>query len=153
MAMLFRDGGYFIHDAPWRSDYGAGSNLRGGTHGCVNVPLSGETWLWNWAPVGTKRGGRALSATSTPCRWRRHERDERVVLVVNLERGVVDVEAIVEQALQLQPDGVAVVAGVDQHMRAERREARGYLPDVEVVDVGHVGMTGELLADLARLHA
>jgi len=53
MAMLFRDGGYFIHDAPWRSDYGPGSNLRDGTHGCVNVPLAGETWLWNWAPVGT----------------------------------------------------------------------------------------------------
>lgn len=52
--------GYFIHDAPWRSVYGPGSNLGtqpgtnyGGTHGCVNVPLWAERFLYSWAPIGT----------------------------------------------------------------------------------------------------
>jgi len=49
----FLGGGYFIHDAPWRSWYGPGSNLYNGTHGCVNVPYSPMLFLWNWAPIGT----------------------------------------------------------------------------------------------------
>lgn len=52
-AMEFRSGGYFIHDAPWRSWYGPGANLYNGTHGCVNVPYSPMATLWNWAPIGT----------------------------------------------------------------------------------------------------
>jgi hypothetical protein len=59
-AMLFRDGGYFLHDAPWRSAFGPGTNgpgqpgtNYGGTHGCVNIPPTAMTFLWNWSPVGT----------------------------------------------------------------------------------------------------
>ena len=52
-AMEFRSGGYFIHDAPWRSWYGPGSSTYNGTHGCVNVPYSPMATLWNWAPIGT----------------------------------------------------------------------------------------------------
>ncbi|TME78422.1 MAG: L,D-transpeptidase [Chloroflexi bacterium] len=52
-AMEFAAGGYFIHDAPWRSWYGPGANLYNGTHGCVNVPYSPMATLWNWAPNGT----------------------------------------------------------------------------------------------------
>jgi lipoprotein-anchoring transpeptidase ErfK/SrfK len=52
-AMLWHDGGYFIHDAPWRTVWGPGANTTSGTHGCINVPLSGEAWLYNWAPIGT----------------------------------------------------------------------------------------------------
>lgn len=59
-AMLFRDGGYFLHDAPWRSAFGPGTNgpgqpgtNYGGTHGCVNIPLPAMTYLWNWTAVGT----------------------------------------------------------------------------------------------------
>ena len=52
-AMEFIGGGYFIHDAPWRSWYGPGSNLYNGTHGCVNVPYSPMATLWGWAPIGT----------------------------------------------------------------------------------------------------
>lgn len=51
--------GYFIHDAPWRSVYGPGSNALnmpgtnyGGTHGCVNVPYAAERFLYFWAPNG-----------------------------------------------------------------------------------------------------
>ena len=52
-AMEFIGGGYFIHDAPWRTWYGPGANLYNGTHGCVNVPYSSMVALWNWAPIGT----------------------------------------------------------------------------------------------------
>ena len=59
-AMLFRDGGYFLHDAPWRSAFGPGTNgvgqpgtNYGGTHGCVNIPPGAMLSLWNWSPVGT----------------------------------------------------------------------------------------------------
>ncbi len=53
MGLEFRSGGYFIHDASWRSWYGPGSNLYNGTHGCVNVPYNPMTFLWGWAPIGT----------------------------------------------------------------------------------------------------
>jgi hypothetical protein len=59
-AMLFRDGGYYLHDAPWRSAFGPGTNgpgqpgtNYGGTHGCVNIPPGPMTFLWNWTLVGT----------------------------------------------------------------------------------------------------
>jgi lipoprotein-anchoring transpeptidase ErfK/SrfK len=52
-AMEFRGGGYFIHDAPWRSWYGPGSDIYDGTHGCVNVPYSPMLTLWRWTPIGT----------------------------------------------------------------------------------------------------
>jgi lipoprotein-anchoring transpeptidase ErfK/SrfK len=59
--MEFRSGGYFIHDAPWRTAYGKGTNSGtqpgtnyGGTHGCVNVPYAAEKFLYSWAPVGTR---------------------------------------------------------------------------------------------------
>jgi lipoprotein-anchoring transpeptidase ErfK/SrfK len=52
-AMEFAGGGYFIHDAPWRSWYGPGANLYNGTHGCVNVPYSPMSFLWGWTPMGT----------------------------------------------------------------------------------------------------
>jgi hypothetical protein len=59
-AMLFRDGGYFLHDAPWRSAFGPGTNgpgqpgtNYGGTHGCVNIPPGPMLFLWNWTPIGT----------------------------------------------------------------------------------------------------
>lgn len=52
--------GYFIHDAPWRSVFGPGSNVSdlpgtnyGGTHGCVNVPYWAARFLYYWAPNGT----------------------------------------------------------------------------------------------------
>ncbi|GAC1480371.1 MAG: hypothetical protein PVSMB9_04970 [Candidatus Dormibacteria bacterium] len=52
-AMEFAGGGYFIHDAPWRTWYGPGSNIYNGTHGCVNVPYGNMAFLWNWSPIGT----------------------------------------------------------------------------------------------------
>lgn len=60
-AMLFEGSGYFLHDAPWRSWFGPGSNAVDGrpggdgtgTHGCVNVPYSIQAKLFPWTDVGT----------------------------------------------------------------------------------------------------
>jgi lipoprotein-anchoring transpeptidase ErfK/SrfK len=55
-AMEFEASGYFLHDAPWRSRYGPGTNTEAnGTHGCVNVPRNASQmdFLYGWTPVGT----------------------------------------------------------------------------------------------------
>jgi hypothetical protein len=61
-ALLFRAGGFYIHDAPWRHSFGPGSNVphlapdgtaETGSHGCVDVPPDVGEWLWGWASVGT----------------------------------------------------------------------------------------------------
>jgi len=50
-AMLFRSGGYFIHDAPWRSIWGRPG--VSGSHGCVNIPGGAMPTLWAFAEIGT----------------------------------------------------------------------------------------------------
>jgi hypothetical protein len=61
-ALLYNaDGGYFLHDAPWRWKFGPGSNSVAGTpggnltgtHGCTNVPYATMAQLFTWAQVGT----------------------------------------------------------------------------------------------------
>jgi lipoprotein-anchoring transpeptidase ErfK/SrfK len=61
-ALYFLDGGFYIHDAPWRKVFGPGSNVphtapdgtkETGSHGCVNVPTSAGAWLYDFAPVNT----------------------------------------------------------------------------------------------------
>ncbi|WIG58910.1 MAG: hypothetical protein OJF49_001657 [Ktedonobacterales bacterium] len=60
-ALYFRAGGYYIHDAAWRENFGPGSNLphttpsgarETGSHGCVNVTPSASKWLYSWAKIG-----------------------------------------------------------------------------------------------------
>ena len=48
---------------------------------------------------------------------------------------------------------VAVVARAHEHVGGERREARGDLPHVEVVDLDDPGRTGERAADVLGAHA
>ncbi len=50
--MYFAGGGYAIHGAPWRAVYGPGTQL-GGSHGCVNSPVSQVAVLYQWASLGT----------------------------------------------------------------------------------------------------
>jgi len=50
--MYFLSGGYAIHGAPWRGNYGAGTQLDG-SHGCVNSPVGEVSTLYQWAPLGT----------------------------------------------------------------------------------------------------
>ena len=47
-------GGYGLHDATWRGSFGGEIYLYGGSHGCVNLPLSAAAAIYNNAPVGTK---------------------------------------------------------------------------------------------------
>lgn len=55
-------GGFFLHDAPWRSVFGPGTNtMHGdpqfgpntGSHGCISMTTGAAAWLYNWAPIGT----------------------------------------------------------------------------------------------------
>lgn len=59
-AVRFREGGFYIHDSPWRDNYGPGTNQAGadggaftGTHGCVALPYDSMEWLFYWAYEGT----------------------------------------------------------------------------------------------------
>ncbi len=61
-ALAFREDGYFIHDATWRSEFGPGTNKwhndpvygwMTGSHGCINVDLNAAHWLYTWASNGT----------------------------------------------------------------------------------------------------
>jgi lipoprotein-anchoring transpeptidase ErfK/SrfK len=57
-AILYHRGGYFIHDAWWRFDYGPGTQFPhkdslgaphdswDGSHGCVNLPTANMQWLY-----------------------------------------------------------------------------------------------------------
>ena len=49
--------------------------------------------------------------------------------------------------LQRAAHAVAVVARRDEHVRGQRGEARGDLPDVQVVDLDHAGHGGQRVAD------
>ncbi|MBX6771658.1 MAG: L,D-transpeptidase family protein [Chloroflexi bacterium] len=60
-AMLFDQADAdFIHDAPWRTRFGPGTNGPGipgqpftGSHGCVETPVSVMPRLYPWTPLGT----------------------------------------------------------------------------------------------------
>jgi L,D-transpeptidase catalytic domain len=60
-AVYYADYGYFLHDGWWRTSFGPGTNLphwdpaafNGGSHGCVNFPLSNMGWYFNWVQPGT----------------------------------------------------------------------------------------------------
>ncbi|HEY7833220.1 MAG TPA: L,D-transpeptidase [Ktedonobacterales bacterium] len=61
-AMLFLDGGFFLHDATWRHYFGPGTNVphtnpdgtqETGSHGCVEMPLGAAAWLYGWSPYST----------------------------------------------------------------------------------------------------
>lgn len=65
-AMQYHNGGYFIHQSWWRSQYGpnnqfphidsAGTSFaHEGTHGCINMSTNDVTWLYNFAQVNSTR--------------------------------------------------------------------------------------------------
>ena len=77
----------------------------------------------------------------------------RLARVVDLERRVLDAEALAEHRGELAAARVAVVVGRHQHVRGERDEARGHLPDVQVVDLDDAGSAGHRAADDLRVRA
>lgn len=44
-------GSYALHGAPWRSSFGWGG--AAGSHGCVNMPVAGAKWVYDWVTIGT----------------------------------------------------------------------------------------------------
>lgn len=61
-ALLFKAGGYFLHDAWWHVTFGPGSNVphqlpdgswETGSHGCVGMTIPDAKRLYDWTPVGT----------------------------------------------------------------------------------------------------
>jgi len=62
--------------------------------------------------------------------------------VVDLEGGVGDAVLAAQVVLQVGADRVAVLARRDQHVRGGGGHARRDLPDVQVVDLGHVRAAG-----------
>ncbi|MEO7000760.1 MAG: L,D-transpeptidase [Ktedonobacterales bacterium] len=57
-AIEYSLGGFFLHDAWWRAEFGPYTNLphydpaafNGGSHGCINFPLNNMAWVYNWTP-------------------------------------------------------------------------------------------------------
>ncbi len=74
-------------------------------------------------------------------------------LMVDLQRRVADTEPLGDHALQDAAQLVAVIAGPDDDVRRQRREARGHLPHVQVVDLDHAGVGGQRPADLVGVDA
>jgi lipoprotein-anchoring transpeptidase ErfK/SrfK len=60
-AVGYNAGGYFLHDAWWRHQFGPNTNLphydpaafNGGTHGCINFPEGNMKWVYNFTVRGT----------------------------------------------------------------------------------------------------
>ncbi len=51
--VLYYDGNYAVHGAPWRSAFGFEPG-EGGSHGCVNIPAAQAKQLYDWASIGNK---------------------------------------------------------------------------------------------------
>lgn len=47
-------GGYGLHDATWRDDFGGDLYTYNGSHGCINLPYDKAEELYNMTDVGTK---------------------------------------------------------------------------------------------------
>jgi Ser/Thr protein kinase RdoA (MazF antagonist) len=71
--------------------------------------------------------------------------------VVDLEGGVGDAVLAAQMSLQVGADRVAVLARGDQHVRGGGRHARRDLPDMQVVDLGHVRAAGHRRAHRRRV--
>jgi lipoprotein-anchoring transpeptidase ErfK/SrfK len=64
-AILYHEGGYFVHDSWWRYTYGPGTQFPhadasgnqsfagNGSHGCINVQENEAAWLYNNTSWGT----------------------------------------------------------------------------------------------------
>jgi Ser/Thr protein kinase RdoA (MazF antagonist) len=71
--------------------------------------------------------------------------------VVDLEGGVGDAVLAAQVVLQVGADRVAVLARRDEHVRGGGGHPRGDLPDVQVVDLGHVRAAGHRRAHRRRV--
>lgn len=51
--MPFNWDGQGLHDATWRRKFGKNLYIRGGSHGCVNMPLNNAAKLYDYVSIGT----------------------------------------------------------------------------------------------------
>lgn len=51
--MPFNWDGQGLHDATWRHKFGGNLYKRGGSHGCVNMPLNNAAKLYDYVSIGT----------------------------------------------------------------------------------------------------
>ena len=141
-----------IEDSPGWSE-GTGAALRGAadaigvsavlTLAASIVPIARERSLRPRRADALRRRDRLAAGRERPPRvagrrqplGRRFDRQQLAAGVVDLERRVVQAELVVEDLLDPAADLVAVVVAADHHVRRERDEAAGDLPDVEVVDL------------------
>lgn len=70
-ALLFKQGGFYLHDAWWHATFGPGANTphrvpgggwETGSHGCVGMALADAERLYAWARVGTLAHGESQMA-------------------------------------------------------------------------------------------
>ncbi len=47
---MYINGDVAMHGTYWHNMFGTGVRM---SHGCINLPQSSASWLYNWAPVGT----------------------------------------------------------------------------------------------------
>src|SRR5215204_6845584 len=100
------------------------------------------------AHAATIRAGTAPSGSSTAIAELSQLDERALASVVDLERRVVDVEALVEHLLELEAHRVTVDAAGDQHVSGQRGHVRADLPDVEVVHVPHGAVSRQGFPDL-----
>ncbi len=64
-AIMYHQGGYFLHDSWWRNDYGVGtqfyhidssgnSSADYGSHGCINMPEDEAAWVYDNTSYNTQ---------------------------------------------------------------------------------------------------
>ena len=51
--IAFKGNSYGLHDASWRSRFGGNIYTYNGSHGCVNMPRSEVSKLYNMVEIGT----------------------------------------------------------------------------------------------------
>ena len=51
--IAFKGNSYGLHDASWRSRFGGNIYTYNGSHGCVNMPKSEVSKLYNMVEIGT----------------------------------------------------------------------------------------------------
>lgn len=64
-AIMYHEGGYYLHDSWWRNDYGPGTQFYHvdssgnvsadyGSHGCINMPLDQAQWVYENTTYNTQ---------------------------------------------------------------------------------------------------
>src|SRR5579862_6488643 len=134
----------------WRSRWIAGSARTTivVSTAAIITPTTTTSSARLWAR-GESGSGRAGSATLAG----RLNLEQLGLRVVDLQRRVRDPPAFGEELREVAPGAVAVAVGLDEDVRGERGEARGDLPDVEVVDLDDSRDGGEGLPDRLRVDA